>query len=734
MGFKDNGEQWTQHEDNFTSLLSNLGSGNDAKLITLPTAEKSLEKKSQMSKARVHYKKFTRGKDLAQRSEKDIANIFGRKTLERLDVQPQETKEEVAENGTEDKSFGVVTVKAGNMTDYFKSKLGKLGNITSSKGDYALNGRDDYEAEIGACTGFGFSVKNNQDENDNPSLGINKINFVSSQNSTTEEKTEDKTSNKRKRDSEEWTEVVPKKKKKSKKKEMAFDNLGSDINPAEEVCYDNPCLKQADSPQITENSDEKGKKKRVTFSSPITEVLNKSDESIKTEKPKKKKKNKHLNGGIDNLGCENNSFEESNQLGTEESEKKSKKKKKLTIDNDENSVNVTKSKKKKKQEEVGIDNLACEEISVNEKNEEIKRYKMKKKAMEHGLVNPACEENSPTQELKKKKKKSKENGLDNLGCEENSISEDTEVPKKKNKKQKNDSFEISVENIPEMSQNDDETKTKKKKKKNKEAEEDDTVESPPKKLKKKSKSKESGIENLGCEINTVEENIASINSEIDNYQTELENELNVKKAKKQKKRDVENPEETSEKEDQKQVSSEKKNKSKDNTISDNEQSTNDETNFQKNSENPLENTNPGQETTDNTYENRNNRFENRNNRFDNRNNRFDNRNNNFNNNFTRRSFDGQRGPNNFNRRSFDGPNNFRTFNRPFDDRNGPRRHRFNPDKVDKSSLKHILKPGELKLSFAGSNITKIIGYGVATELLKSNRPQVEPDTKTSDQM
>ncbi|XP_045466788.1 interaptin-like [Harmonia axyridis] len=172
MGFKIKDDQWSEHESNFTELLNSLGgakneSMNDSKI-------ESLEKKSQTSKARVHYHKFTRGKDLSRYSEKDLANIFGKKSLTDL-LKPQtKTEEENNEKeNVETKSFGVVTHNGGNMLDYFKNKLGNLKNISSDSVLKSTN--NEYDVDIGKPSfGLGFSGSGNLKEENQE--------FVSEQN------------------------------------------------------------------------------------------------------------------------------------------------------------------------------------------------------------------------------------------------------------------------------------------------------------------------------------------------------------------------------------------------------------------------------------------------------------------------------------------------------------------------------------------------------------------------
>ncbi|XP_060533676.1 G patch domain-containing protein 4 [Cylas formicarius] len=125
MGYKETNDQWTAHEANFSALLESL-CGKRVEEVQLS----SLEEKSQKSRARVHYKKFTRGKDLSRYSEKDLANIFGKKSLKEL-RKPSKEVEEVTDNKqVEEKSSFLLN--SGLMSDYFKKKLPNFGSFNGN--------------------------------------------------------------------------------------------------------------------------------------------------------------------------------------------------------------------------------------------------------------------------------------------------------------------------------------------------------------------------------------------------------------------------------------------------------------------------------------------------------------------------------------------------------------------------------------------------------------------------
>ncbi|XP_037046493.1 PIN2/TERF1-interacting telomerase inhibitor 1 [Bradysia coprophila] len=158
VGFKDRDDQWTTHESNFNSLLTSFQSAENSDESESEAVQRfqstdksakskkdenekeavfsgvSLEERSKNSRARVHYKKFTRGKDLARYSEKDLANIFGKKSL-KCEPETESSTRESNEDENLDKSsentpnFGITTIETGTtINDYFKNKMKQIAN------------------------------------------------------------------------------------------------------------------------------------------------------------------------------------------------------------------------------------------------------------------------------------------------------------------------------------------------------------------------------------------------------------------------------------------------------------------------------------------------------------------------------------------------------------------------------------------------------------------------------
>lgn len=71
---------WIDHQDDFESLLSNLSKNLPTNNQDTQPVVQSLEQKSKQSKARLHYKKFAKSKDLSMVSQNDLNCILGNKT------------------------------------------------------------------------------------------------------------------------------------------------------------------------------------------------------------------------------------------------------------------------------------------------------------------------------------------------------------------------------------------------------------------------------------------------------------------------------------------------------------------------------------------------------------------------------------------------------------------------------------------------------------------------------
>ncbi|KAM9782733.1 PIN2/TERF1-interacting telomerase inhibitor 1 [Neosynchiropus ocellatus] len=88
-------DNWIAHQDDFNELLAQLNNchgQNGSSSSAAPSEEQrsfSLEEKSKTSKKRVHYMKFTKGKDLSSRSETDLNCIFGKRARSSRDSEQE---------------------------------------------------------------------------------------------------------------------------------------------------------------------------------------------------------------------------------------------------------------------------------------------------------------------------------------------------------------------------------------------------------------------------------------------------------------------------------------------------------------------------------------------------------------------------------------------------------------------------------------------------------------------
>ncbi|XP_070158672.1 DNA ligase 1 [Polyergus mexicanus] len=191
IGYDNNVDVWMEHQEKFNNFLQRLHRNENKNIIQKLEREddsgQSMELKSKQSRARIHYKKFTRGKDINKYKPKDLANIFGQKEL----TNQVQIKTEKNDDIYEKKAISIgknknetITINSGNMTDYFKHKSNDKNFSTNTINNPAT----DSESETKQYAGFGFASKTenilsngmpediNEKNNyafDNPCLGLN---------------------------------------------------------------------------------------------------------------------------------------------------------------------------------------------------------------------------------------------------------------------------------------------------------------------------------------------------------------------------------------------------------------------------------------------------------------------------------------------------------------------------------------------------------------------------------
>lgn len=146
IGHEGHDDTWLAHQDDFQAVLAALneahnggaaeGGENDkpkeepeevTEEAEEETDKRSLEGLSKKSGRRVHYHKFTRGKDLANYSKNDLGSILGFNSAKRNpkpESEPSTPEEEDSEEETpKDEKF---TVQKGSYQEYFAKKMADM--------------------------------------------------------------------------------------------------------------------------------------------------------------------------------------------------------------------------------------------------------------------------------------------------------------------------------------------------------------------------------------------------------------------------------------------------------------------------------------------------------------------------------------------------------------------------------------------------------------------------------
>ncbi|XP_010881420.2 PIN2/TERF1-interacting telomerase inhibitor 1 [Esox lucius] len=133
-------DNWIAHQDDFNQLLADLNSCHSQTATNeAPSEEKqqeksfSLEEKSKTSRKRVHYMKFTKGKDLSSRSQNDLACIFGKRGSTSRDQEEESQDEKETRAATKVMTYepdveAITKTVTSNLTmqDYFAQRMAQL--------------------------------------------------------------------------------------------------------------------------------------------------------------------------------------------------------------------------------------------------------------------------------------------------------------------------------------------------------------------------------------------------------------------------------------------------------------------------------------------------------------------------------------------------------------------------------------------------------------------------------
>ena len=490
IGFKkDNLDKaWTEHQDGFNDFLQEL---QKSESVIVPQTEevktelnnKSLELKSKQSRARVHYQKFTRGKDVKKYSSKDIANIFGQKELNGEGdgkSNPSNDEESFDPVGTRENTGGVITIHGGNMADYFMRK-GRDHSLAPN--DKTQQGSDsESEPEY---AGFGFAPATREQgsrDSDESKEARNTCNYafenpclkLNSPESIPGNRPE---SSKKRKSSDDCESALSNDSKKFKEDAVnksgymnGFENPALNLKCRDdEVCNGKEFEVSRAEFGVTNSaldlSDEVVDKKRVTFNDHVeysTDVLKKKKGKarldkfeIESKKIKKKKRKDSVNNpspsGFVNeaLEVEEVAEEVNDNEINERKSRKSKKRKGSRRTNLETIVEILEEDKETCEDEVGTKKLKLNENVTNDfvaeeqpSSKKSKKKKKKEKTEDETVTGNKSDAEEIAEAVAEMKARS-----ENLECELRGEQHRENLSKeKKKKKKKNKNAERNVEN------------------------------------------------------------------------------------------------------------------------------------------------------------------------------------------------------------------------------------------------------------------------------------------------
>lgn len=299
-------DKWIAHQDDFNELLAQLNSchGQNSSSETPPDEQKgfSLEEKSKTSKKRVHYMKFTKGKDLSSRSETDLNCIFG-KRAKSAKVQDQESNSSDSQGEAEDgvnpdpsdqdpETITKTVTSTLTMQEYFAQRMAQLKKA---------RGNADTPETSNASEEVGLN-HNSKDDTEEPKKKKKKKKKAAEEQCSTLAAVEDKEDQEKER-----SKKKKKKRKMAESEEVVNENCSSTCSTeCEELQTKKKKLKKhseqlnghetAEDETLDLNIVQKKKKKRRDEVDSVATEDRKGE--LVEKKSKKKKKRKHQEQGL----------------------------------------------------------------------------------------------------------------------------------------------------------------------------------------------------------------------------------------------------------------------------------------------------------------------------------------------------------------------------------------------------------------------------------------------------
>ncbi|XP_041466918.1 PIN2/TERF1-interacting telomerase inhibitor 1-like isoform X2 [Lytechinus variegatus] len=361
-------DNWIAHQDDFNDLLSSLNEGH-APSTSNEREALSLEERSKKSRSRVHYKKFTRGKDMSRYGEDGMNSILGRRLTSSAPVTPQTQSVENSDDEEEkEKTHGIVTIKGScSVGEYFAQKMSAL---KKAKRRQESESHSDTELEVPRC-GFGFRDSAEQGQRSDVDVA-GPSGLLDGGNEEEEEQEEEESE-----EGQDGQRNRSKKKKKKRKKKARAAARDSDEENGEQIEVRGESDIEEDEGIDLGRKKKKNKKKRRLVDESKSESAsehNENGDKKKKKKTKKSKKDKNRHSETPDCSHDDDTAENSEERSSGET---SKRKRESSEEGLEDERGETSSGKKKRKRNYQEDEEDCGEgPSTSAKKKKKKKHKV----------------------------------------------------------------------------------------------------------------------------------------------------------------------------------------------------------------------------------------------------------------------------------------------------------------------------------------------------------------------